>query len=177
MQLFASRMVIASIVDAGYFDSMAAFFRVNVVPTDQNYNSQWVEHLTIASFHQYGSTHVGRGCHFVQDVCSFHTRIYPTHRSSQLLRIVDQVGAHRRDPLQNLNCSFWIRKKILLVIALKQAFLTSISLTSISRISVHSFNPSVSDKFAYAFAYRSCTVILLGNASLTPFIRSACAIF
>ena len=30
--LFASRVVIASIIDAGYFDSVAALFRMNVVP-------------------------------------------------------------------------------------------------------------------------------------------------
>jgi len=28
--------MIASIVDAGYFDSVAAFFRVSVVPMNQN---------------------------------------------------------------------------------------------------------------------------------------------
>jgi hypothetical protein len=63
--------------------------------------NQLVRPLTIASFHQYGSTHVGRGHHYVQDVCNFHMQIYPIHRSSRLSRIAGQVGAHRRDPLQN----------------------------------------------------------------------------
>jgi hypothetical protein len=68
-------------------------------------------------------------------------------------------------------------EQVLLVIALKQAFFTSVSFTSISRISVHSFDPSVADKFTYTFANWGGTVILLGNTSLTSFISPTCAIF